>query len=91
LGIYTLFDIAKLEHWDIQIMKHMLKTASFAKKFTTPEQLDPNRYVNVVKHMIVLSQIRHSEVCARAITYKQFETYRPKNILNLLLKFRDYH
>ena len=68
-GIETLLDIATLEHWDIQIMKHILRTASFAKKFSDPNDFDPNRYVNVVKHMIVLSKLRNSGVCSRAITY----------------------
>lgn len=90
LGLETLLDIAKLEHWDIHILKHFLRTASFAKKFTNPDQFDPNIYTNVVKHMIVLSQIRHSEKCPRAITYEQFEKYKPRKVLNLLLKYRDY-
>lgn len=89
-GIETLLEIAQLEHWDVQIMKHILKTASFAKKFTEPSDFDPNRYVNVVKHMIVLTKLRHSKVCARAITYHQFEKYKPKRMLKLLYKFRDY-
>ena len=89
-GIETLLDIASLEHWDVQIMKHLLRTASFAKKFSDPKDFDPNRYVNVVKHMIVLTKLRHSEVCSRAITYKQFEKYKPKRMLKLLYKFRDY-
>jgi len=50
-------------------MKHILRTASFSKKFSDPGDFDPNRYVNVVKHMIVLTKQRHSAVCARAITY----------------------
>lgn len=89
-GIETLLDIAQLEHWDIQILKHILRTASFAKKFSEPSDFDPNRYVNVVKHMIVLSKLRNSEICARAITYTQFEKYKPKRVLKLLYKFRDY-
>ena len=71
-------------------MKHILRTACFAKKFSDPNDFDPNRYVNVVKHMIVLTKLRHSSVCARAITYQQFEKYKPKRILKLLYKFRDY-
>ena len=89
-GIETLLDIATLEHWDVQIMKHILRTASFAKKFSDSNDFDPNRYVNVVKHMIVLAKLRHSKVCARAITYQQFEKYKPKRVLKLLYKFRDY-
>ena len=89
-GIETLLDIATLEHWDVEIMKHILRTASFAKKFSDPNDFDPNRYVNVVKHMIVLTKLRHSKICARAITYQQFEKYKPKRMLKLLYKFRDY-
>lgn len=89
-GIETLLNIAQLEHWDIAIMKHVLRTASFAKKFCDPNYFDPNRYVNVVKHMIVLSKLRNSKVCDRAITYTQFEKYKPKRMLKLLYKFRDY-
>jgi hypothetical protein len=49
-------------------MKHMLRTAAFGKKFSDPAHFDPNRYVNVVKHLIVLAKLRHSKVCNRAIT-----------------------
>lgn len=28
--------------------------------------------------------------CARAITFKQFEKFKAKNILKQMLKFRDY-
>lgn len=49
-GIQTLLEAAKYEHKDIDIMKHLLKTASFAKKYSDPAQLDPNEYVQLVKH-----------------------------------------
>ena len=67
-----------------------MRCASFAKKFADPLDFDPNRYVNVVKHMIVLSKLRNSDICGRAITYQQFEKYKPKRMLKLLYKFRDY-
>ena len=35
-GIQTLLEAAKYEHKDIDIMKHLLKTASFAKKYSDP-------------------------------------------------------
>jgi hypothetical protein len=40
--------------------------------------------------MIVLTKLRHSSNCARAITYKQFEKLKAKNVLKLLMKYRDY-
>lgn len=89
-GIETLLDIAKLEHWDIDVMKHLLRTVAFALKYSNPNDFDPNRFVNVKKHMIVLTKIRHSSICARAITYKQLENYKPKRLLKLLYKFLDY-
>ena len=30
-------------------------------------------------------------MCARGITFKQFEKFKAKNILKLLLKYRDYN
>lgn len=89
-GIEILLEVAKLEHWDVQIMKHLLRTASFAKKFTERVDFDADKYVNVVNHMIVLTKLRHSKVCPRAITYAQFEKYKPKNVLKLLYKYHDY-
>jgi hypothetical protein len=71
-------------------MKHVLRTASFAKKFTEPADFDPNRYVNIVKHMIVLTKLRYSRVCGRAITFAQFDKYKAKRMLKLCYKFRDY-
>ena len=50
-------------------MKHLLRTASFAKKFTERVDFDADKYVNVVNHMIVLTKLRHSKICPRAITY----------------------
>lgn len=42
-------------------MKHLLRTASFAKKFADPQEFDANKYVNIVKHMIILTKLRHSQ------------------------------
>lgn len=89
-GIETLLEVAKLEHWDVAIMKHLLRTASFAKKFTDKTDFEQDRYVNVVNHLIVLTKLRYSKVCARAITYDQFEKYKPKHVLKLLYRYRDY-
>jgi len=88
-GIECLLDAATFE-FDIQIMKHLIRTASFTQKFVDHQDFDANRYVTVVKSLIVLSKIRNSKECARAITYKQLEKFKHKNILKLLLKFRDY-
>lgn len=71
-------------------MKHLMRTASFAKTFPEASEYDSNKYVNIVKHMVVLTKLRNSPNCARAITYKQFEKFKAKNILKLMLKFRDY-
>jgi hypothetical protein len=49
-GIETLLEASKYEHRDIDIMKHLLTTASFAKKYSDPTQFDPNDYVTIVKH-----------------------------------------
>lgn len=43
-------------------MKHLLRTCAFAKKFVDPVDFDANRYVNTVKHMIVLTKLRNSPV-----------------------------
>ena len=41
-------------------MKHLLKAASFAKKFVTPDIYDPQNYVDVVNTLVILSQARNS-------------------------------
>ena len=64
-GITTLLEAAKYEHKDIEVMKHLLKTASFAKKYSDPTSLDPNDYVQIVKHQIVLTKLRNSSVMPR--------------------------
>lgn len=89
-GIDDLLECATLEHSNIQMLKHLLRTASFAKTFSDPNDFDPNKYVNIVKHMIVITKLRNSTMSGRAITYKQFEKFKAKNILKLLLKQRDY-
>ena len=72
------------------MLKHLLTTASFAKKFCDPNDFDPNRYVDLVKHSIVLTKMRNSQMFARAITFAQLKAFKPKNIIKLLLKFEDY-
>ena len=41
-GIEALMNAAEYEHKDIDVLKHLLTTASFAKKFSDPQELDPN-------------------------------------------------
>ncbi len=69
-GIEDLLEAATLEHTNVSVLKHLLRTASFAKTFSDPQDYDSNKYVNIVKHMIVLTKIRNSQSCARAMTYK---------------------
>ena len=59
-GIKDLMEAAQYEHKDVDVLKHLLQTASFGKKFTEPGKLDPNIYVNLVKHSIVLTKLRNS-------------------------------
>ena len=72
------------------MLKHLLTTASFAKKFCDPSDFDPNQYVNIVKHSIVLTKMRNSPNFARAITFQQLKNFKAKNIIKMLLKYRDY-
>lgn len=60
VGIEDLLEAATLEHQNVAIMKHLLRTASFAKTFADAQEYDSNKYVNIVKHMIVLTKIRYS-------------------------------
>lgn len=83
-------EAAQYEHKDVDVLKHLLQTASFAKKFTEPNKLDPNIYVNLVKHSIVLTKLRNSQRLSRAITYYQLKMFKPKNLVKLLLKHRDF-
>ena len=69
VGIDTLLDAAKQEHHDVDIIKHLLTTASLAKKFCDPNEFSPENYVDVVKHSIVLIKLRNSSNFARAMTY----------------------
>ena len=67
-----------------------MTTASFAKKFCDPSDFNPEQYVNIVKHSIVLTKMRNSPNFARAITFQQLKQFKAKNIIKLLLKYRDY-
>lgn len=59
-GIEDLLEAATLEHQNISRLKHLLRTASFAKTFIDPTDYDSNKYVNTVKNMIVLTKLRNS-------------------------------
>ena len=68
-GIETLLEAARFEHHDIEVLKHLLTAASFARKFCDPSDFNPNRYVDIAKHCAVLTKMRNSPKFARAITY----------------------
>ena len=85
-----MINAAKYELSDISVLKHLLTTASFAKKFCDPKKLNASGYVNAVKYCIVLTKLRNSGVFARAITYRQLANFKPKNVIRMLLKYRDY-
>lgn len=38
----------------------------------------------------MLTKLRNSARMSRAITYHQFKSLKPKNLLPMLLKFRDF-
>lgn len=68
-GINVLMEAAKHEHYDIKVLKHLLVTASFAKKFIEPpEQKITDAYVELVKISIVYTRLRHSNNLPRLIT-----------------------
>ena len=90
-GIQDLLETATCEHSNVPVMKHLLRTASFAKTFPEASTFDSNEYVEKVKTLVVLTKLRNSPNCARAITYKQFDKFKAKNVLKLMLRFRDYH
>ena len=71
-------------------MKHLLRTASFAKTFPEAHGFDNKYYVEMVRTLVILSKIRNSHSCARAITYNQFKFLKPKTLLTQLLRFHDY-
>ena len=72
-------------------MKYLLRTASFAKTFPEASTFDSNEYVEKIKTLVVLTKLRNSSQCARAITFKQFDKFKAKNVLKLMLRLRDYH
>jgi len=90
VGIQTLLDAASKEHFDVQVLKHLLVTASFAKKFTDPSDFDPANYVKLVRETIVYTKLRHSKVFCRSITKAQADKVKPKNLLRFTVKYRDY-
>ncbi len=89
-GIKTLLDAAKYEHNDIDILKHILRTASYAKKFSDTSEVDPKEYVNLVQLSIFLKAMRNSPTFARAITHAEFDKSGAKNIVKILLKYNDF-
>ena len=75
-GIECLLDAATHEHSNVAVLKHLLRTASFAKKFADPNEFDANRYVHIVKNMIVLTKLRYSNnVSDIFLNLSSFHTY----------------
>lgn len=48
---------AKHEENDVDVLKHILSTISFAKKYTTPEKLAPDAYVDLKMHAIIVTKM----------------------------------
>lgn len=71
-------------------MKHLLKAASLGKKFSDPAELDPNEYVDIVKFHTVLIKLRNSRFLPRLLTWTQMKQFKARQIIKLLLKYRDY-
>lgn len=69
VGIDDLLETATFEHSNVPIMKHLIRTASFAKTFPEASGYDSNNYVNKVKNMIVLTKIRNSLNVIKFFTY----------------------
>ena len=69
-GIEDLLECATCEHVNVPLVKHLLRTAGFAKTFPEAVGFDSNVYVEKVKTIMVLTKIRNSPNCGRAITYK---------------------
>ena len=44
-GISTFLDAAKQVHFDVKVLKFLLSSASFARKFCDPKKFDPDVYV----------------------------------------------
>lgn len=59
-GIDDLLETATCEHSNIPVMKHLLRTASFAKTFPEASGYDSNKYVEIAKTLIVLTKLRNS-------------------------------
>ena len=89
----------------MKVLKFLLTTASFAKKFSNGKYFDrelyqscgldhlnseSDIYVHVVKHSIVLSKMRNSPLFARDITQAQLRQVKPKAMLPLMLKYHDH-
>ena len=72
------------------MLKHLLVTASFAKKFTDPSDFEPQIYVKLVRETIVYTKLRHSKVFPRSMTKIQGDKVKHKNLLRLMIKYRDY-
>jgi len=89
-GIKCLLKAAKYELHDVDILKHLLQTVAFAKKFVETTKFDPQKYVDRMNFSIVLTKLRNSSRMPRAITFHQLKSLKPKNILPLLLKYRDF-
>ena len=67
----------------------LLKTANFGKTFLPPKSFDSNRFVETVRNLRVLNNIRKPEV-ARPLTYKQLSVLRQSGEL-LVKRLLDSH
>jgi hypothetical protein len=69
-AVETLLDLARMEHWDTQFMKHFFRAASYGKKYDENNEFDHNEYLNCRRHMSVITRLHRSDTCDRQITYK---------------------
>ncbi|CDW81219.1 vacuolar assembling sorting protein vps16 [Stylonychia lemnae] len=77
-GIEDLLEAATMEHQNITVLKHLLRTASFAKTFVDPTEYDSNKDYKLALQIIEQLNLKHAsmvyeEWCQTMVKYSTLQ------------------
>ena len=69
---------------------YILKVAQFMKKFVDKEEMNFIRFNQICKEMRIVNNLRNDPKYPVLITFKEYVKYDPKDLISILIKYRNF-
>jgi len=76
--------------WDKESQIYLMKAAQHGKTFLSHSEFNFNNFVQVCKDLRILNNLRDTEN-PRFITYEQYQTLESKELINRLIKNKNFY